>query len=375
MAPSQTDNSSDNQAVTSSKKRLLFIISLFTVFGIIVGTGIGVYLTRNKQTKTEDKSATNSRLASKDEEVLPSQTDATTPSITVSPIATIKQGTYSRLALGDGKYTSSGGKKGYIYVCEDNFNKNGGGAGKDGPWIDGDSWDPTKKPSVQGNVNWPNAKITITKDGTKRTFTTNDLPTTHNTGTYPIVSSDPAHEYDANPNKISAQQYSFSLTLNPTTGTKPQCVRGTVGIMLTGVLLFDGLDAEGRDAPAHELQDACDGHPEKTGSYHYHALSDCISDGKSNKLIGYAWDGFGIYGSFDSNGKELMTDDLDECHGTTSDVEWEGKKVSMYHYVMTKDYPYSVGCFKGSSVYREQPQQMQGMQQPGGNKMPPPPMR
>jgi hypothetical protein len=29
---------------------------------------------------------------------------------------------------------------------------------------------------------------------------------------------------------------------------------------------------------------------------------------------------------------------------------WDGKVVSMYHYVMTDEYPYSIGCFRGTPV-------------------------
>jgi hypothetical protein len=40
--------------------------------------------------------------------------------------------------------------------------------------------------------------------------------------------------------------------------------------------------------------------------------------------------------------------DLDACHGTTSKVMWNGKKVRMYHYVATWEFPYTVGCFRGT---------------------------
>lgn len=41
------------------------------------------------------------------------------------------------------------------------------------------------------------------------------------------------------------------------------------------------------------------------------------------------------------------TNDLDECHGIISQIKLDGKYVNSYHYVMTKDFPYSVSCFKG----------------------------
>lgn len=71
---------------------------------------------------------------------------------------------------------------------------------------------------------------------------------------------------------------------------------------------------------------------------------------EKNALVGYALDGFGIFSPYDAAGKELRTSDLDECHGITSPIEWDGKTVNMYHYVLTRDYPYSPSCFRGTPV-------------------------
>jgi hypothetical protein len=121
--------------------------------------------------------------------------------------------------------------------------------------------------------------------------------------------------------------------------------------MLNGVAFYNALDAGGRDAVANEVQDSCNGHPERSGEYHYHGASDCVEGAeRANTLIGYALDGFGIYSRFDANGKEYSSDDLDECHGITSEIEWNGEMVEMYHYVITQDYPYTVGCFRGTPV-------------------------
>jgi hypothetical protein len=46
----------------------------------------------------------------------------------------------------------------------------------------------------------------------------------------------------------------------------------------------------------------------------------------------------------------LTTDDLDECHGLTSLIKLDGKNVTMYHYVMTQDFPYSVSCFRAQAI-------------------------
>ncbi|HEY8325208.1 MAG TPA: YHYH protein [Ktedonobacterales bacterium] len=119
-----------------------------------------------------------------------------------------------------------------------------------------------------------------------------------------------------------------------------------------GVTLFNALDAQGHDAASHEVQDSCGGHPEKTGNYHYHEISPCIlrTATGSSTLVGYALDGFGIYVERDANGNLLTDADLDACHGRTSVVTWDGKQVSMYHYDATAEYPYTLGCYRGTPV-------------------------
>jgi hypothetical protein len=125
---------------------------------------------------------------------------------------------------------------------------------------------------------------------------------------------------------------------------------GPIGIMLTGAQLFDALDALGRDAPAHELLDSCNGHPQEQGVYHYHALSACMSDPGTahSRLLGYANDGFGIYGIRGVKGAVVTDADLDACHGHTHAIPWNGKSVVMYHYHFTYEYPYTLGCYKGT---------------------------
>jgi hypothetical protein len=262
-------------------------------------------------------------------------------------------GTTTTLPLGDGKISTSA-RAGYIWRC----GQGGGGVGgafRDGPWIDtvNKTYDPTQKVTVDGNVAWP-SMLSITVADNIRHLRTNDLPN-HGTGVFPIASSDDAFAYDRNPNSIRSQNIDLGLPAWPSIADAPSCLGlGAIGVTLTGVELFDGLDAPGRDAEAHEIQDICGGHPEVTGAYHYHAQPICfnvpdLADGHSG-LTGYAIDGFGIYGPNGENGVPLSDGDLDECHGHTHVIEWEGQMVEMYHYHFTTEYPYSLGCFKGTPV-------------------------
>ena len=144
----------------------------------------------------------------------------------------------------------------------------------------------------------------------------------------------------------------MELPATPRIAVRESCVSfGAVGMLLTGGLLYNALDANGEDAVAHEIQDKCQGHPQRQGAYHYHNLTSCQKD-ENNKmhsaLLGYAFDGFGIFGKYGENGKTLENSDLDACHGHIHSIDWDSKKIAMYHYHATWEYPYTLGCFKGT---------------------------
>lgn len=255
----------------------------------------------------------------------------------------------TRLPLGDKRF-SQAPMKGYVFTCNPRSYTGSIGAHARGPWIHDSTWDATAKIAVQGEVYWPDAFYRMERHGPWRTFTGNELPVNEPTGIFPIRRTDPAYAVDRNPNAIVAQSTSFSVPADPQEAASPSCVSiAMVGIALNGVPFYSALDVQGHDAPAHEVQDACSGHPRPGGAYHYHSPSNCIPNiRENNALVGYALDGFGIFSPFNAEGKELTTNDLDECHGTTSEIPWEGKQVTMYHYVLTRDFPYTIGCFRGT---------------------------
>lgn len=252
------------------------------------------------------------------------------------------------LPVGDNKYSTSAAAVGSVYACAQyaqNFGQDRGGAGTRGPWFTNNNtqYNINKKSHVSGNVMWTSS-FSNSLSGTTRTIATNDLPS-HSTGVYPISSSDPAYAYDRNPSTISAQTLNYALAATPTYGV-PNCMGGDAGVMLTGVVINNGFDANGRDAGAWEVQDSCGGHPQNRGLYHYHTYSSCIKDRSVHDVIGYALDGFPITGPTVAPNNILTTTDLDECHGITSSYTVDGKTVTGYHYVMTEDFPYSVSCFR-----------------------------
>lgn len=277
----------------------------------------------------------------------------------------------SSLPLGDGKYMTSAPKQGYIYVCH--VAQGGQGAQGNPVWIHGTTWSPAEKVAVMGSVSWPTASYSMRITGTMRTIVANGLPTDHTTGIFPIQQSDPAHQYDGNPNSIAVQSYSYSLPVSPTMLAQPNCIYGQVGIMQDGIPLFDGFDAEYRDAVAHETQDDFEGHPDQSSEYHYHGFEDGFVKDPVSTVVGFAFDGYPITGGKLPDGSYLTTSDLDVCHGITSAIALDGKTFTMYHYVLTQDFPYSVACFRGKSY---EPTPGQGGSQPAqmqGQRPPPPP--
>jgi hypothetical protein len=261
------------------------------------------------------------------------------------------------LPLGSGKYVTSGPKRGYFFTCDRKMYEMTTvfGATKTGSWVHGNTFDITSKPSVQGNVVHAGT-FQISTSGTNRVFLGNGLPMGVTTGVFPTASSDPAYEYDRNPTGLKEQTVSFSVPLNPVEANQPTCTGLELGITLDGVELSSGLDSSGRDEMAYEMMDDCSGMTQPGGLFHRHALSNCIPHiHDHNALVGYALDGFGIFSPYDKDGKEFSTADLDECHGITSPIEWNGVVTNMYHYVLTRDFPYSVSCFRGTPVAQNFP--------------------
>ena len=259
----------------------------------------------------------------------------------------------TRLPLGNRKMVVDAPRKGYVFACDPFMYSMTTiiGARRTGPWIDERSmtYDVRRKVFDRGRVDW-NGHFSAVPNGNWRLITGDGLPIAGvPTGIFPVPNQDPAYQYDRNPNAITAQNISISIPLNPVFGPAPRCVYKEVGITLDGVQLHTGLDSSGRDENAYELNDTCNGKPQPGGGYHRHALSECTPHIRErNAVVGYALDGFALTSPYDADGRELTSEVLDECHGTTSEIVWDGRKVSMYHYVLTRDFPYSVACFKGT---------------------------
>ncbi|AFY96257.1 YHYH protein [Chamaesiphon minutus] len=261
---------------------------------------------------------------------------------------------FHRIPIGDGRISTQP-QIGFLWSCRTEFRgPRRHGAHASGNWIDRNkTYDITTKPTVNGNVYWPGDFEMAIKDRSRQ-IVSNRLPQDP-TGIFPISPDDDAYAFDRNPNSIRSARATLNLPANPQLAETPSCVpMGQVGILLNGGYLFNALDANGKDALAHEIQDSCQGHPEHRGTYHYHSITTCLDkrdpgNGHS-ALLGYALDGFGIYGHRLDGGRLATNSDLDVCHGHTHEVDWDGKKTKLYHYHATWEYPYTIGCYRGTPV-------------------------
>jgi hypothetical protein len=158
-----------------------------------------------------------------------------------------------------------------------------------------------------------------------------------------------------NPNSIRVQQFVFRLPLEPKLANQiTRLPMGPTGVALNGVVFFNPFEMEGMNAVegyAEVWLDSCCGHPQQSGVYHYHKYPTCVrspfkDDGsKHSPIIGFAFDGFPIYGPYESKGSlaKDITDSnaLDACNGH-SDTE------RGYHYHVTPGrFPYITGGYAG----------------------------
>jgi arylsulfatase A-like enzyme len=151
------------------------------------------------------------------------------------------------------------------------------------------------------------------------------------------------------------QQYTgnnaWRIPLNPVPASKPMSAktgffRGAIAIAVNGVPIFNPIKNDGKtDTLAAGELDQWGGHCGRADDYHYHIapvhLDRIVGKGKP---VGFALDGYPIYGYADEDGS------------TPKDLDWlNGHKDEDgdYHYHATKTYPYLNGGFYGEVVERD----------------------
>ena len=185
-----------------------------------------------------------------------------------------------------------------------------------------------------------------------------------------------------------AQSYNFTIPTTPKYSSKVTSTSlGSIGVMISGAVLYNPFEGDGKTvAMANNFTitnsagitasfvDKCTGHPTPgQGAYHYHGLPSCVTAkvdkvSKPSHIIGFALDGFPIYGDRDNKGKQVTAKNLDKCNGVNSATPEFPKGI--YHYVLlgTADARSSIACFHGEV----DASQIQAMPAMGGGGMPMP---
>jgi hypothetical protein len=247
-------------------------------------------------------------------------------------------------------------------------------------------------PVIAGETN----EVDITESGGARTITSNSIPN-HAVGEFPNA---------GNPNSISPQDLSWSMTTSPEAASSPTelelGVYAQFAVAVNGVA-FEPEAAEwwNRDRNSGWQYEALGGgidlgadennaHVQPDGQYHYHGMPTGLlevlgADGQEMALVGYAGDGFPVYarwghehaedassevvsvtpswrlksgtrpdgpgGTYDGTFTEDYefvsgSGDLDECNGREG-VTPEYPD-GIYHYFITEDFPYVPRCWVGT---------------------------
>ncbi len=196
---------------------------------------------------------------------------------------------------------------------------------------------------------------------------------------------------------LQDQNYDYTLPTTPVySKTVTAANQGPIGFLLDGAALFNPYEANHATVATSDnfiatvngvtasFLDSCDGHPGPGGQYHYHGLPACLvtyatggspavasvtslsskttsavaevnAASRRPVILGFAFDGYGIYDNIAMNGKTVPVSSLDSCNGIFSPVP--GYPHGVYHYVLenVKGARSSIGCYHGvvSSAYTQ----------------------
>jgi hypothetical protein len=183
--------------------------------------------------------------------------------------------------------------------------------------------------------------LTVVTNGNSVTFTTQNLPD-HTSPYWPTNNA--LYEayngnngsFNLNPNRISSQNISITVPLNPASASNKQATSlGPIGISVNGVVFYNQYAGPNNQALTNEINsfDQFLGHPQNSGQYHYHVEPTSLTGQLGNDaFLGVLADGFPVYGPVE-NGQTITNSDLDVYHGHTSaTVDFPA---GIYHYHVT----------------------------------------
>lgn len=256
------------------------------------------------------------------------------------------------------------------------------------PYVRAGEPQDSSAPSQQGRGRIV-SEVDIEIDGGDRVITSNGIPAS-SYGTFPNAD---------NPYTIAPQRHEFRVPLKPTLAETPTPVEfAAFGVAIDGVPFDPGTaeywNGDRRSGWHYEALlgarnlgiDKNHAHVQPHGAYHYHGLPtglvEQLGASRSMRLIGYAADGFPIYGPYgyvDTSARSLReltssyalksgqrphdpggsydgtfvqdyeysdgAGDLDECNGRAGVTP--DSPTPTYHYVITTAFPFVPRCWRG----------------------------
>ena len=136
--------------------------------------------------------------------------------------------------------------------------------------------------------------------------------------------------------------YTYRIPLTPklsTSGETKYTGFGAMAMAVNGMPLYPDDSTSGVSTKKDQQLDHCNEHAGKGADVHYHGDPSCMYNNSVPTLVGYAGDGFPVYGILDPDTGAAPTD-LDECSGKI------GKDGSYRYHTQLKS-PFTVSCWKG----------------------------
>lgn len=215
---------------------------------------------------------------------------------------------------------------------------------------------------------YPAPKVNATCDDTTVTITSNGIP--H----YAFQ--------QITPNDLQAQDYTFAIPKSPAAAAAISDIPllGPIAVAVNGIPFYGPNEAGNLnwgDPIADNIVDWCKGHTGAGGTYHYHAaLVTCLTltqqDAQPSPVIGYALDGFPIYGPYGCADADCATITKFESSWETTgtaDAAWDNNEFiakteaqyldqcngrigpdGTYRYHITSTFPYVLGCYRGTAT-------------------------
>ena len=191
---------------------------------------------------------------------------------------------------------------------------------------------------IPGSSLFGDISVTPNNDGTYTyTLTSNGIPD-HSLRTFPNADD---------PYSISKQRFTLRFPQIPTMNSQPRCLpaQSIIGFAINGVPIFSPFDNNLNNLNLATISNNCPGRVRPGGIYYYarapNKCSSFILDNPSG-IYGVALDGFPIYGP-GSGFNKVTNSQLDSCHGKFVN--------GRYGYYMTDEWPYTIGCFRGTPQY------------------------